>query len=106
MTTGTLFAQLAGKVFGNNSDLCRHTTSCHIKLCHVCHRTFVSDDKLINHVREAHPGATVCTREQMIEDERARVHAACQLFNELQRRERRKKKKKKKKHRDDDDDDE
>ena len=41
----------------------------------------------------------------MIEDERARVHATCQLFKELQRRERRKKKKKKKKHRDDDDDD-
>ena len=36
------------------------------------------------------------------------MHAACQLFRELQRRERRKKKKKKKKHRDDDngDDDE
>ena len=39
----------------------------------------------------------------MIEDEQARVHAAHQLFRELQRRERRKKKKKK--HRDDDDDD-
>ena len=44
------------------------------------------------------------TQEQMIEDEQAREHAACQLFKELQRRERRKKKKKKKKHRDDDDD--
>ena len=37
----------------------------------------------------------------MIEDERAQVHAARQLFRELQRRERRKKKK----HRDNDDDD-
>ena len=33
------------------------------------------------------------------------MHAACQLFREMQRRESRKKKKKKKKHRDDDDDD-
>ena len=37
----------------------------------------------------------------MIEDEQTRVHAARQLFRELQRRERRKKKKKK--HREDDD---
>ena len=56
-------------------------------------------------MRDAHPGATVHTREQMIEDEQAREHAAQQLFKELQRRERRKKKKKKKKHWDDDDDD-
>ena len=54
-------------------------------------------------MREAHPGATVHTREQMIEDEQAQVHAAHKLFRELQRREKRKKKKKK--HRDDDDDD-
>ena len=60
-----------GEVFGNNPDLCRHTTSYHIKLCHVCCRIFVSDDKLIDHVREAHPGATVCTLEQMIEDKQA-----------------------------------
>ena len=55
----------------------------------------------MDHVREIHPGAVVHTQEEMIEDERARVHAAHQLFRELQRRER----KKKKKHRDDDDDD-
>ena len=55
-------------------------------------------------MRDAHPGATVCTQEQMIEDEQAQEHAARQLFKELQRRERRRKKKKKKKHRDDDDD--
>ena len=55
-------------------------------------------------MRKIHPGATVCTQEEMIEDEQARAHAARQLFRELQRRERRKKKKKK--HRDDDDDDE
>ena len=53
-------------------------------------------------MRDAHPGATVHTREQMIEDKQAREHAARQLFKELQRRERRKKKKKKK-HRDNDD---
>ena len=55
-------------------------------------------------MRESHPGATVHTQQEMIEDKQARVHAARQLFRELQRRERRKKKKKK--HRDDDDDDE
>ena len=92
-----------GEVFGSNPNLCRHTTSYHIKLCHVCCRTFVSDDKLIDHVRETHPGATVRTQEEMIEDEQAREHAVHQLFKEFQRRERRKKKKKKK-HRDDDDD--
>ena len=54
-------------------------------------------------MRDVHPGATVHTREQMIDNEQAREDAACQLFKELQRRERRKKKKKKK-HRDDDDD--
>ena len=89
------------EVFASNPDLCRHTKSYHIKLCHNCHRTFVSDDKLIDHVREIHPGAVVRTREEMIEDKQARVHAARQLFREMQRRER----KKKKKHRDDDDDD-
>ena len=55
-------------------------------------------------MREIHPGAVVHTREEMIEDERARAHVAHQLFKEMQRRER--KKKKKKKHGDDDDDDE
>ena len=59
-----------GEVFGNNSDLCRHT-SYHIKLCHICHRSFVSDDKLIDHMRDVHSGATVPSREQMIEDKQA-----------------------------------
>ena len=94
-----------GEVFASNLDLCRHTRSHHIKLCHICHRIFVSDDKLIDHVRDVHPEATVCTREQMIEDEQAQAHAVHQWLREMQRRERRKKKKKKKKHRDDDDDD-
>ena len=60
-----------GEVFGSNPNLCRHTTSYHIKLCHICRRTFVSDDKLIDHVRESHLGATVRTRQEMIEDEQA-----------------------------------
>ena len=54
-------------------------------------------------MREIHPGSTVCTREEMIEDEQARAHDVQQWFKEMQRKER--KKKKKKKHRDDDDDD-
>ena len=56
-------------------------------------------------MKQVHLGATVHTREEMIEDEQAQVHAVCQWLREMQRRERRKKKKKKKKHRDDDDDD-
>ena len=48
-----------GKVFGNNSDLCRHTTSYHIKLCNLCCRSFVSDDKLIDHMHNIHLGAKV-----------------------------------------------
>ena len=40
------------------NDLCTHTKSHHIKLCHLCHRIFVSDDKLFAHI---HPGSTVCT---------------------------------------------
>ena len=60
-----------GEVFASNPDLCRHTKSHHIKLCHLCRRIFVSEDKLIAHMREIHPGSTVCTREEMIEDEQA-----------------------------------
>ena len=53
-------------------------------------------------MKETHPGSTVHTREEMIEDEQARVHAVRKWFREMQRKE----KKKKKKHRDDEDDDE
>ena len=67
---------LCGEVFGNNADLCRHNKTDHIKLCHVCHRTFVSDDILVDHIREARAGTMVHTQEQMIEDEQARDHAA------------------------------
>ena len=54
-------------------------------------------------MKETHPGSTGCTREELIEDERAQVHAVRKWFNEMQRKE--KKKKKKKKYKDDDDDD-
>ena len=53
-------------------------------------------------MKETHPGSTGCTREELIEDERARAHAVWKWFNEMQRTE--KKKKKKKKYKDDDDD--
>ena len=59
------------EVFANNPDLCRHTQSHHVKLCHLCHRIFVSEDKLIAHMKEIHPGSTVHTSEEMIEDEQA-----------------------------------
>ena len=64
-----------GEVFASNPDLCRHTQSHHVKLCHLCHRIFVSEDKLIAHMSEIHLGSTVHTQEEMIEDEQARVHA-------------------------------
>ena len=50
-----------------------------------------------------HPGATVHSREGMIEDERAQEHAAKQLYKEFQKKQR--KKKMKKMYRDDDNDD-
>ena len=62
---------LCGEIFGNNTNLCRHTTSYHIKLCYVCRRTFVSDEKLVDHIRDVHLGATVHTQEQMIADKQA-----------------------------------
>ena len=51
---------------------------------------------------EIHPGSTVHTQEEVIEDEQAQAPAVWKWFKEMQRKER----KKKKKHRDDDDDDE
>ena len=57
------------QVFRNIPDLFRHTTSYHIKVCHVCHRSFVSDDKLIEHMNEVHSGSTVHSGEQMIDHE-------------------------------------
>ena len=66
MTQGILLAHCVERFFGNNADLCRHTKTNHIKLCHVCHRTFVSDELLVDHIREAKLGTTVCTQEEMI----------------------------------------
>ena len=42
---------------------------CSVKICHLCHRIFVSDDKLFDHMKETHQGSTGCTREELIEDE-------------------------------------
>ena len=55
----------------------------HIKLSHICHRTFVSDDKLVDHMRDVQLAETVHSQEQMIEDKQAAEHAARQLFKEL-----------------------
>ena len=49
------------EVFASNPDLYRHTKSHHIKLCHLCHRIFFSDDKLFDYMKEIHPGSTVHT---------------------------------------------
>ena len=43
-----------GEVFASNPNLCRHTKSHHIKLCHLCCKILVSDDKLFDHMKEIH----------------------------------------------------
>ena len=53
-------------------------------------------------MKETHPGSSGCTREELIEDERARACAVQKWFSEMQRKE--KKKKKKRKYKDDDED--
>ena len=59
------------EAFASNPDLCKHTQSHHVKICHLCCRIFVSEDKLFDHMKQTHPGSTGCTREELIEDERA-----------------------------------
>ena len=60
-----------GEVFASNPDLCKHTLTRHVKICHLCCRIFVSDDKLFDHMKETHLGAAGHTREELIEGERA-----------------------------------
>ena len=55
----------------NEAELHEHLRQDHAKICHLCHRIFFSDDKLLDHMKETHPGSTGCTREELIEDERA-----------------------------------
>ena len=45
----------------NETELHEHLKRDHIRLCHLCHRIFVLDDKLFVHTKEIHPGSTVCT---------------------------------------------
>ena len=58
-----------GDVFASNPNLCKHTKTHHVQICHLCHRIFVSDDKLFDHMKETHSGTTGCTQEELIEDE-------------------------------------
>ena len=67
--TDTLLAQLAGKSLPATPTCVKHTQSNHVKICHLCHRIFVSDDKLFDHMKETHPGSTGHTQELLIEDE-------------------------------------
>ena len=53
----------------NESELHEHLRYDHIKNCHLCRRTFVSDDKLFDHMKETHPGSAGCTFEEFIEGE-------------------------------------
>ena len=56
-------------------------------------------------MKETHPGTTGHTQEELIEGERAWVHALQKWFSEMQRKENKKKKKYKDDDKDDDDDD-
>ena len=42
----------------SETELHEHVRRDHIKLCHLCCRIFVSDDKLFDHMKETHPGST------------------------------------------------
>ena len=53
----------------NELELHEHLRHDHIKNCHLCRRTFVSDDKLFDHIKETHPGSAGHTLEQFIEGE-------------------------------------
>ena len=53
----------------NKTELHEHVRRNHIKLCNLCCRIFVSDDKLLDHMKVMHPGSKVCTPEEMIEAE-------------------------------------
>ena len=81
------------EVFASNPDLCKHTQSHHVEICHLSHRIFVSDDKLFDHMKETHPEPTGCTREQLREDERAQACAVWKWFNEMNRKVKKKRKK-------------
>ena len=76
------------------------TTGDHIKNCHLCSRTFVSDDKLFDHMKETHLGSAGRTLEEFIEAERTRESTLLMWFSEMQEKE----KKKKRKYKDDDED--
>ena len=67
--TDTLLAQPAGKFLPATPTCVSTSKSHHVKICHLCHRIFVSDDKLFDHMKETHPGSTGRTREELIEDE-------------------------------------
>ena len=56
----------------NELELHEHLRCDHIKNCHLCHRTFVSDDKLFDHMKETHPGSAGHTLEEFIEAEQTR----------------------------------
>ena len=53
----------------NEAELHEHMRHDHVKICHLCRRIFVSDDKLFDHMKETHPRSTEHTREELIEDE-------------------------------------
>ena len=71
----------------NEAELHEHLRHDHVKICHLCHRIFVSDDKLFDHMKETHPEPRGHTQEELREDERARVHAVWKWFDEMQRKE-------------------
>ena len=50
-----------GEVFSSNPDLRKHARSHRVKICHLCCRIFVSEDKLCDHMNEVHPRKIGCT---------------------------------------------
>ena len=88
----------------NELELHEHLRHDHIKNCHLCRRTFVSDDKLFDHMKETQLGSAGRTLEEFIEAEQTREHTLRRWFSEMQEKEKKRKRKKKRKYKDDDED--
>ena len=89
-----------GTDYPNNDALYHHIRDDHVKICHICRDYLVSDSQLQEHLDETHAQTPVKSREQMIDEERAKEHEE----KERRKHDKKKKKKKKKKRQDDDDD--
>ena len=94
---------ICGTDFPTNDDLYHHMTRDHVVLCHICHESFVSEVQLQGHLEEAHTKTPANSREQMIDEERAKEHEEKERRKWEKKRKRKKKKKKEEEDNDDDD---